>query len=167
MDKSNFLLLAESLDEPILVADPAAGELVWESSQFKALVAPFGRDYKEDIIRKIIDNNPRQEDGSSAASKKTLPLQMPHWQGEVRLSSCAWGNRQAVIAVFKDYGGQTFFQAETQRREALRHLSGAAALTAGDFHAACKLITETAVKTLGGHQNRHLAHRRGKKTAGQ
>lgn len=151
MDKSNFLLLAASLDEPILVAD-AAGELIWESSQFKALVAPFGRDYKEEIIRKVVDNNPRKETDSSVAAvtaEKTLPLQMPHWQGEVRLSVCAWDDRQAVIAVFKGYGSQTFYQTETRRREALRHLSGAAALTAGDFHAACKLITETAVKTLG------------------
>ena len=148
MDQSNFLLLAESLDEPVLAADAETGEPLWESAQFKSLSVSFGRDQREEIIRGVIENGRRITPADAAG--KVVPLHLPHWRGEMRLSRCQWdGGRPAILAVLKDHGDQTFFQAESRRREALRHLSGAPALTGGDFHAACRLITETAVKTLG------------------
>ena len=146
MDQSNFLILAKSLDEPILAVEVDSGETLWESSQFKALAISLGRDQKEEIIHSVIEHGRRL----GPAEDKTAPLQLPQWRGEMRLSPCQWtGGRPAILAVLKDHGNQTFFQAESRRREALRHLSGAPALTGGDFHAACRLITETAVKTLG------------------
>lgn len=150
MDLSNFMMLAESLDEPVLIAGAEVGETLWESSHFKALASSLGRDHRDGIRREVLEaGRPLLGGPQSRGLVKVLPLQMPQWRGEIHLSICNWEDRLAILAVFKDLGSQTFFQAETRRREALRHLSGASLLTAGDFHAACRLITEVAAKTLG------------------
>lgn len=150
MDLSNFMMLAESLDESVLIVGAEAGEALWESPHFKALASSLGRDHRDGIRREVLAGGRYLLDSRrSRGSVKVLPLQRPQWRGEIHLSICDWEDRPAILAVFKDLGSQTFFQAETRRREALRHLSGASLLTAGDFNAACRLITEVAAKTLG------------------
>ena len=153
MHLSYFLALAESLDEPIIVTDVETGELLWESSQFKALLSSYGREHKEAIVREVLEGGRSVRPGDALDKEpnqlKVVPIQFPQWRGELHLSNCHWENRPAVLAIIKDQGNQTFVKAETRRRDALRHLSGAPALTSGDFQAAYRLITEVAAKTLG------------------
>jgi PAS domain S-box-containing protein len=151
MNLSNFLKLAESLDEPIIIVGLREGEPLWESVQFRALVSAYGRDQRAAIVGQVLAGGQSLAASGDEESGRivTLPLSLPQWRGEIHLSGCQWANRPALLAVLKDQGNQTFYQAESRRREALRHLSGAAALTSGDFNAACRLITEIAAKTLG------------------
>jgi len=150
MDLSNFMMLADSLDEPIMIAGAEAGESLWESSHFKVLAGSLGRDHVDVIRREVLEGGRALlAEPEARGQVRVLPLQMPQWRGEIHLSICRWEEGRAILAIFKELGSQTFFQAETRRREALRHLSGATVLTAGNFHAACELITEVAAKTLG------------------
>ncbi|MDL2260429.1 response regulator [Deltaproteobacteria bacterium OttesenSCG-928-K17] len=150
--------MANSIDEPVIIVDAEDGGLIWESAQFKSLASSFGRDLKENIVRLVVEAGrqvlaeitpPAGKGLTEPQPLKAVPLQLPQWRGEIQLGGCDWSGRPAVLAIFKDLGNLSLFQAETRRREALRQLSGSPVITAGDFRAACEMITETAAKTLG------------------
>ncbi len=147
MNMPDFLQLAESLDEPIVILDAQDGRLVWESSHFKNLVSSFGRECKSELVSEIWQRGlVEQADGATVGR---IVLDLTSWRGEVLVRPCGWEEGAALVAVLKNPRNLPFFQAETRRREALRQLSGAPALTAGNFHDASKLISATAAETLG------------------
>ncbi len=167
MNLSNFLLLADALDEPIMLVALDNGRVLWESSQLKSLVATCGRDLKDAVVRATLSTSLAKtilnDIQTSPETTETVSFSHTNWHGDIRLSRCLWNigefpifidepdhlqPKKALIVILKERGNLSFYQAETMRRNALRHLSSSPILTSGNFKEACRLITEIATKTL-------------------
>ncbi len=148
MEALNFTLFAESLEEPVVVVEVRTGRVLWESSPFQALIGALGRERLEDLLAQVLAGAEHMT-WTDRPTKVAAPVEAAGWRGEGHLIPGHWEGENVLVAVMKDTSSQALHQAEIRRREALRQLSGAPALTSGDFQAACRLIAQTAAVTLG------------------
>ncbi|MDR1922533.1 MAG: response regulator [Candidatus Adiutrix sp.] len=151
METSNFLKFVENLDEPVLIVGGENCEIFWSSPQFRIMIDPLGQQQGRLVVRDILRGHVDSFIGGAgeAPQSKLIATQLADWHGDIHLSPWMWEGRPAILATFKEHSSQELFRDEAKRRDALRRLSGAPVLTAGNFYEASKLITETAVRTLG------------------
>ena len=148
MDTSPFFSFAESLNEPVLVADAVNGEHIWSSTRFDVLVNTAGKKDMDDILRGILSNR-RLENLSPARPgdvppAKVMPLVLPEWTGNIHICIWNWREKRVLTAVFREEKTR----AAERRRQALQELSESDVISSGDVPAAARIISETAAKTL-------------------
>jgi len=148
MDTSTFFSFAESLNEPVLVADALNGEHIWSSSRFNALASVSGKKEMGDLLdlllaNRHLDNLPLVRPGD-APPAKVMPLALAEWTGNVHLRVWNLLDKSVLTAVFREEKTR----AAERRRQALHKLSESDLICSGDIQAAARLIVETAAKTM-------------------
>ena len=148
MDSSTFFSFAESLNEPVLVADALSGQHIWSSARFNVMAGVSGKKEIDDILRSLLAN--RHLDSLSLVRpgdvppEKIMPLALPEWTGNVHICAWKWQDKKVITAIFREEKTR----AAERRLQALHQLNEADIINSGDFTAACRLITETAAKTM-------------------
>ncbi|MDR2945590.1 MAG: PAS domain-containing protein, partial [Candidatus Adiutrix sp.] len=148
MDTATFFSFAESLSEPVAVADALSGEILWSSAAYKALGKVSGKKEMDDILR-LMPLNLRLESlppvtPGEAPSEKVMPVALPEWTGRIHVRAWTFREQKVFTAVFREEK----VKVAERLRLALQRLSDADIICAGDFQAACRLIAETAAKTV-------------------
>ncbi len=155
-DAANFVPFLKLLEEPVVIVLAEDGTLLWRSASFVKEIWPpeMGETcppladllLKEDAVLKYCAL-PALDDGMG---NYVIPaVRIGNWCGELHVMAVEWEGQRAFAVALHDNASLMSAKAEADRREALRKLSGAPELMAGNFENAARLITEIAAKTLG------------------
>ncbi|MDL2266851.1 response regulator [Desulfovibrio sp. OttesenSCG-928-G15] len=147
MDSSTFLSFADSISDYFLVADAKTGRILWSNSLYKGLAHVRGLASTEYLLLEKPPASSKKNSTFSRSSQPTLPkFSLPGWSGQMRCFATNYEGQPALGVILKE--NATRSEAEKKRQEALSYFSASREITSGDFHTACRILTEVAAKTL-------------------
>jgi PAS domain S-box-containing protein len=162
MDAAAVLLpFLKSMVHPAIVLDARTGALLWNNELYSFRAGEDGPAEAAKVVHNLLTANEAlrnlvEQAGQSApwpdeGLRDGMALAARHgeWEGLLHALPVVWSGRPAFVVRFLDMMQPHTASGETARREALRSLSGDPALTSGNFHVACRLITRIAATTLG------------------
>lgn len=148
MNTSTFFSFAESLGDPILIADATTGKHIWQSEMFTTLTDHFGQKEIDDLLHQARLQQLGQRlwtvRSGQTPPKKIMALNLQGWSGHMHICFWDWPQAQVMTVVFKE----AKIKAAERRRSFLNLLDESPTICCGDFMAAFKLIAEVGAKTI-------------------
>ena len=162
MDAAVALLpFLKSSIHPAIVLDARTGALLWNNELYSSQAGDDGPAEGAKVIHNLLTANEELRNlaeragqdgpwpGESLRDGMAFTARHEEWEDLLHALPAIWNGRPAFVVRFQDMSQPHTASGEAARREALRSLSGDPALTSGNFHVACRLITRIAATTLG------------------
>ncbi len=148
VDAAQFLSFLKLLSEPVVLVSREDGSLLWCSASFVTGIQGQNPGNACPPLTDLLFRNETVTAMRTPGQTCIICGRINEWEGELHVACLCWEEKSLFAVVFRGNEGLLATRAEAARRDALRRLSSAPAMTAGNFRAACELITEVAAQTL-------------------